>query len=74
MRASAYHLSTTRETPADAEIVSHQLMIRTGMIRNPRAPGPAVPAVSLRIMPVRIMSWWLTISASAGVSRVVLRW
>jgi len=34
MKASAYHLSTTRETPADAEIASHQLMIRSGMIRK----------------------------------------
>jgi len=34
MRASAYHISTTRETPADAEIISHQLMIRAGMIRK----------------------------------------
>jgi prolyl-tRNA synthetase len=34
MKASAYHLSTTRETPADAEIASHQLMLRTGMIRK----------------------------------------
>jgi prolyl-tRNA synthetase len=34
MKASAFHLSTTRETPADAEIVSHQLMVRAGMIRK----------------------------------------
>ncbi|MEM1411133.1 MAG: proline--tRNA ligase, partial [Pseudomonadota bacterium] len=34
MRTSNYHLSTTRETPADAEITSHQLMIRSGMIRK----------------------------------------
>lgn len=34
MKATAFHLSTTRETPADAEIVSHQLMIRAGMIRK----------------------------------------
>ena len=34
MKASAFHLVTTRETPADAEIVSHQLMIRAGMIRK----------------------------------------
>ncbi len=34
MKASSYHLFTTRETPADAEIVSHQLMIRAGMIRK----------------------------------------
>jgi len=34
MRASKFHLLTTRETPADAEIASHQLMIRCGMIRK----------------------------------------
>ncbi|GJM08742.1 MAG: proline--tRNA ligase [Lysobacteraceae bacterium] len=34
MRLSNFHLATTRETPADAEIVSHQLMLRTGMIRK----------------------------------------
>jgi len=34
MKASRFHLFTTRETPADAEIASHQLMIRSGMIRK----------------------------------------
>jgi len=34
MRASKFHLITTRETPADAEIASHQLMLRAGMIRK----------------------------------------
>lgn len=34
MRASAFHLSTTKEAPNDAEIASHQLMMRTGMIRK----------------------------------------
>jgi prolyl-tRNA synthetase len=34
MKASSFHLFTTRETPADAEIISHQLMIRSGMIRK----------------------------------------
>jgi prolyl-tRNA synthetase len=34
MKASAFHLFTTRECPADAEITSHQLMIRSGMIRK----------------------------------------
>lgn len=34
MRLSAFALTTTRETPADAEIVSHQLMLRAGMIRK----------------------------------------
>ena len=34
MKASTFHLFTTRETPAEAEIVSHQLMLRAGMIRK----------------------------------------
>ncbi|MFP4616499.1 MAG: proline--tRNA ligase, partial [Thiohalorhabdus sp.] len=34
MRLSQYLLPTLRETPADAEIVSHQLMLRAGMIRR----------------------------------------
>ncbi|HMA98926.1 MAG TPA: proline--tRNA ligase, partial [Wenzhouxiangella sp.] len=34
MKTSDFHLATQREVPADAEIVSHQLMIRTGMIRK----------------------------------------
>ena len=34
MRTSQYLLSTLKETPSDAEIVSHQLMLRAGMIRK----------------------------------------
>ncbi|HET7315438.1 proline--tRNA ligase [Salinisphaera sp.] len=34
MRFSAFALATSKETPADAEIVSHQLMLRAGMIRR----------------------------------------
>ena len=34
MKTTQFLLSTTRETPADAEIISHQLMLRTGMIRR----------------------------------------
>ena len=34
MKISQFHLATQREVPNDAEIVSHQLMIRTGMIRK----------------------------------------
>ena len=34
MRTSNYLLSTLKETPNDAEIVSHQLMLRAGMIRK----------------------------------------
>ena len=34
MRTSQYLLATVKETPADAEIVSHQLMVRAGLIRK----------------------------------------
>ncbi|NWA39309.1 proline--tRNA ligase [Pseudomonas reactans] len=34
MRTTQYLLSTLKETPADAEVISHQLMLRAGMIRK----------------------------------------
>ena len=34
MRATELLLATQKETPADAEVVSHQLMLRAGMIRK----------------------------------------
>ncbi|MFN2332992.1 MAG: proline--tRNA ligase [Wenzhouxiangellaceae bacterium] len=34
MKTSAFHLTTLREVPADAEVASHQLMLRCGMIRK----------------------------------------
>lgn len=34
MRLSQYPLNTLKETPADAEVVSHQLMLRAGLIRR----------------------------------------
>ena len=34
MRASSFFISTLKEAPSDAEIVSHKLMIRAGMIRR----------------------------------------
>lgn len=34
MRTSQYLLSTQKETPADAEVISHQLMLRSGMVRK----------------------------------------
>ncbi|WP_294948896.1 proline--tRNA ligase [Sulfurivirga sp.] len=34
MRTSQFLLATTRETPSDAQIVSHRLMLRAGMIRQ----------------------------------------
>jgi prolyl-tRNA synthetase len=34
MRSSQYLLSTVKETPADAEVISHKLMLRAGMVRR----------------------------------------
>ncbi|MBB6522622.1 proline--tRNA ligase [Pseudoteredinibacter isoporae] len=34
MRASRFLIATLKETPADAEVISHQLMLRAGMIRK----------------------------------------
>lgn len=34
MRASQFLIATIKETPADAEVISHQLMLRAGMIRK----------------------------------------
>ncbi len=34
MKASQFFISTLKDAPADAEIVSHQLMMRAGMIRK----------------------------------------
>ncbi|WP_028876358.1 proline--tRNA ligase [Teredinibacter turnerae] len=34
MRASQYLIATQKETPADAEVISHKLMLRAGLIRK----------------------------------------
>jgi len=34
MRATQFLIATQKETPADAEVISHQLMLRAGMIRT----------------------------------------
>ena len=34
MRVSAFFLSTLKEAPAEAELVSHKLMVRAGLIKK----------------------------------------
>ena len=34
MKASQFLISTLKEAPADAEVISHQLMTRAGMIKK----------------------------------------
>jgi prolyl-tRNA synthetase len=50
MRLSRFHLSTSKETPADAEVVSHQLMLRTGMIRKLAAGLYTWSPLGLRVL------------------------
>ena len=50
MRLSRYHLVTLKEVPAEAEIVSHKLMIRAGMIRKLAAGIYTWLPLGLRVM------------------------
>ncbi|HTA65252.1 MAG TPA: proline--tRNA ligase [Xanthomonadaceae bacterium] len=50
MRLSQFHLNTSRETPADAEIVSHRLMLRAGMVRKLGAGLYTWSPLGLRVM------------------------
>ena len=50
MRASRFHLATLKETPVDAEIVSHQLMLRAGMIRRHAAGIYSWLPLGLRVL------------------------
>ncbi len=34
MRLSRYPINTTKETPAEADVLSHQLMLRAGLVRR----------------------------------------
>src|SRR5688572_20889869 len=50
MRLSQFHLYTSKETPADAEIVSHQLMLRAGLIRKLAAGLYTWSPLGLRVL------------------------
>lgn len=50
MRLSAYFLPTLKETPAEAQIVSHRLMLRAGMIRQTSAGIYAWLPLGLRVL------------------------
>ncbi len=50
MKATQMHLVTRREVPADAEIPSHQLMLRTGMIRKHAAGIYTWTPLGLRVL------------------------
>ena len=50
MRLSRYFLPTLRETPKEAEIVSHRLMLRAGLIRQEAAGIYAWLPLGLRVL------------------------
>jgi prolyl-tRNA synthetase len=50
MKTSAFHLATLREVPADAEIASHRLMLRAGMIRKLTAGIYTWAPLGLRVL------------------------
>ena len=50
MRLSQFHLRTVKETPADAEIASHQLMLKAGMLRKLAAGLYTWSPLGLRVL------------------------
>src|SRR2546423_14141186 len=50
MRLSRYFLPISRETPKEAEIVSHRLMLRAGMMRQEAAGIYAFLPLGLRVL------------------------
>ena len=50
MRLSRYFLPTLKEAPSDAQIVSHQLMLRAGMIKQEAAGIYAWLPLGLRVL------------------------
>ena len=50
MKASQFFVSTLKEAPADAEVVSHQLMLRAGMIKRLSAGIYSYMPMGLRVI------------------------
>jgi prolyl-tRNA synthetase len=50
MRLSKFHLATVKEVPADAEITSHKLMLRAGMLRKHAAGLYTWSPLGLRVL------------------------
>ncbi|NII12017.1 proline--tRNA ligase [Oleiagrimonas sp. C23AA] len=50
MRLSQFHLATVKEVPADAEIASHRLMLRAGMLRKLAAGIYTWTPLGLRVL------------------------
>ena len=51
MRATQFLIATEKETPADAVVISHKLMLRSGMIRKLAAGLYTWMPLGLRTLP-----------------------
>ncbi|MEC7641259.1 MAG: proline--tRNA ligase, partial [Nitrospinota bacterium] len=50
MRYSQLFIPTLKESPADAEVISHRLMVRAGMIRKLAAGIYSILPLGLRVL------------------------
>ncbi len=50
MKASQFFVSTLKEAPADAEVISHRLMMRAGMIKRLSAGIYSYMPMGLRVI------------------------
>ena len=50
MRYSKMFIPTLKQSPADAEVISHKLMVRSGMIRQLAAGIYSILPVGLRVL------------------------
>ena len=50
MKASHFFVSTLKEAPSDAEVASHQLMLRAGMIKRLSAGIYSYMPMGLRVI------------------------
>ena len=50
MRYSKLLIPTLKESPADAEVISHKLMVRAGMIRQMAAGIYSILPIGLRVL------------------------
>ncbi|WP_334133770.1 proline--tRNA ligase [Tepidimonas sp.] len=50
MKASQFHIATLKEAPADAEVISHRLMLRAGMIKKLSAGIYTYMPMGLRVI------------------------
>jgi prolyl-tRNA synthetase len=50
MKASQFFIATLKEAPADAEVVSHQLMLRAGLIKRLAAGIYSYMPMGLRVI------------------------